>query len=179
MPLGTPARRMPIPEEVSDFLADLLGAAVAAEKVSKSEPLRDPEECVTALYVEDDGRLGGACVADLPFAATAGAALAMMPKAVVDDALKAGELIESLRENFFEVVNILTALLAGPSVPHLRLDRLEDGIPDEVREMFAEAPGKRQYNVSVIGYPGGRMALMAASPASKPTKTVRPVARPA
>ena len=177
MPLGTPARRMPIPEEVSDFLADLLGASIAAEKVSKSQKLPDAEDCVTAIYVEDDGRLGGACVADLSFAASAGAALAMMPKAIVEEATRKGELIESLHENYYEVVNILTALLAGPSVPHLRLDRLEVGIPDEVQQMYDEAAGKRQYAVSIIGYPGGKMALMAASPAKTAAKAVRPAAR--
>ena len=71
MPLGTPARRMPIPEDIRDFLSDLLGKPVAVSKGQKLS-FGDPTRFVTGVYIEDDGTLGGACIADLSLAASAG-----------------------------------------------------------------------------------------------------------
>ena len=41
-----------------------------------------------------------------------------------------GELGEPLRANYYEVLNILSKFLNGPTVPHVRLADLVDGVPD-------------------------------------------------
>lgn len=95
MPLGTPARRMPIPEDVRDFLGDLLGKPVSVTKASQIDFGEEPERFVTGLYVNDkDQELIGACISDIPLTTTAGAALAMMPAAVAKEAVEAGKLEE-------------------------------------------------------------------------------------
>lgn len=163
MPLGTPARRMPIPEEVRDFLGDLLGKPVSVTKASNKIDFSDEDQSyVTGLYVDDHDRLIGACISDIPLAATAGAALAMMPASVAKEAADAGKLEEGLRDNFYEVVNILSRLLNGPSVPHLRLTELVDGVPADVTALIEKAKGRRNYDVTVVGYSGGRMGLVGA-----------------
>jgi len=161
MPLGTPARRMPIPEDVRDFLSDLLGKPVAVSKGQKLS-FDDPTRFVTGIYIEDDGKLGGACIADLSLAASAGAALAMMPTVVAKESVDAGELSEGLRDNFYEVANILSRLLNGPSVPHLRISELAAGVPDQVMELSGKAAGLKHYNVTIVDYAGGSMSLLAA-----------------
>lgn len=160
MPLGTPARRMPIPEDVRDFLGDLLGKPVSVTKASRIELGEEPEQFVTGLYVDDKDRLIGACIADIPLAATTGAALAMMPAAVAKEAVDAGKLEEGLRDNYYEVVNILSRLLNGPSVPHLRLTEVVDGVPEDVLQMVEQAKGRKHYDVTVVGYAGGNMVLV-------------------
>lgn len=162
MPLGTPARRMPIPEEVGDFLAELLGVGVSVSKTPAFEPGEDVDRFVSGIYVDDDDRPGGACVADLGLAASAGAALAMMPSAVVAEATDAGALPDGLHENFYEVANIMTRLLNGPSVPHVRITELVAGVPDGVRQVIRDAAGRKHYDVTIIGYPGGKLLLAAA-----------------
>jgi hypothetical protein len=161
MPLGTPARRMPIPEEVGDFIGDLLGAAVSVSKSSPPDLTEEPEQWVSGVYVDDRGQPGGACVADIGLAASAGAALAMMPVAVVKEAIADGTLPAGLQENFYEVANIMTRLLNGPTLPHLRITELVPGIPDEVQHVLDNAVGRKNYAVTIIGYPGGRLILAA------------------
>lgn len=160
MPLGTPARRMPIPEEVRDFLGDLLGKPVSVTKTGEMDFAKEPETYLTGLYVDDKDRLIGACITDIPLAATAGAALAMMPAAVAKEAVDAGKLEEGLRDNFYEVVNILSRLLNGPSVPHLRLTELVEGVPEDVIALAEKAKGRKHYDVTVVGYTGGKLGLI-------------------
>jgi hypothetical protein len=163
MPLGTPARRMPIPEDVRDFLGDLLGKPVSVSK----KPVTDlssidleEEKWVTGLYVNDKNALIGACLADLKLAANCGAALAMISEQVAKESIAAGELGDNLRENFYEVVNIVSAMLNGPSVPHLRLTELVDGIPDDVIELSKRAAGNKRYDITIVGYDGGTLGLI-------------------
>jgi hypothetical protein len=115
---------------------------------------------VTGLYVNDKNALIGACIADLRLAANAGAALAMISEQVAKESIAAGELGENLRDNFYEVVNIVSALLNGPSVPHLRLTEMVDGIPDEVIELSKRAAGNKRYDVAIVGYQGGTLGLI-------------------
>ncbi len=163
MALGTPARRMPIPEDVRDFLGDLLGKAVSVSKQPVSDlaeiDLTD-EKWLTGLYMNKKDLLIGACIAELTLAANAGAALAMISQQVAKEAVESGELGENLRDNFHEVVDIVSALLNGPSVPHLRLTELVDGIPDEVIELSRCANGNKRYGVTIVGYQGGTLGLI-------------------
>jgi hypothetical protein len=153
---------MPIPEDVRDFFGDLLGRSVSVAKrpVTDLSQLDPDEKWVTGLYVSQKDALIGACVADLQLAANAGAALAMISEQVAKESVAAGELGENLRDNFYEVVNILSALLNGPSVPHLRLTELVDGIPDDVVALSKRAGGNKHYDVTIVGYAGGTLALI-------------------
>jgi hypothetical protein len=154
-------RRMPLPEDVRDMFKDLLGKPVAATK-RKIEPFDVKNVAyVTGLYVSTDDELIGACVTELPLAASAGAALAMIPVVVARESVRAGKLDGGLRENYYEVVNIVSAMLNGPTVPHLRLTDLVDGIPDEVVALAKQAAGLRHYDVTIVGYDGGVLALIA------------------
>jgi hypothetical protein len=160
MPLGTPARRMPIPEDVRDFLGSLLGRSVSVAKKPVTDFDLEEQKWVTGLYVSKQDKLIGACVADLKLAANAGAALAMIPKVVAQEQIAKGELEEGLRENFYEVVNIVSAMLNSPSVPHLRLTEMVDGIPDEVIELSKKASGNKRYDITIVDYDGGCMGLI-------------------
>jgi len=162
MPLATPTRPMPLPEQLRDFLTDLLGQAAAVDKAKQELAIGEDDPTVyTGVFVDDEGHVIGACLADLAFAARAGAALAMIPKPVADDALKQGALVDNLRENYYEVANIATSLLNGPSVPHLKLTELVDGVPDEVRDLIVRAAGRRTYSVTLGDYGSGTFALYA------------------
>ena len=161
MPLGTPLRRMPIPEEVGEFLTSLLGTGVAVSKTGAPDLDDEPERWFTARYLDDHDRLAGACIADLGLAASAGAAIAMVPAPVAKESIDTGALAEGLEENFYEVANIITRLLNGPSVPHLRITELVAGVPEDLRALVDEAAGKKHYAVTINGYPGGTMTLLA------------------
>ena len=160
MALGTPGRRLPVPEEVSGLLGDLLGKPVSVTKSAQVDLTDEETHYVTGRYRDDRDRLLCACIADVSLAATAGAALALIPREAVTDAVKAGALGDSLRENFHEVVNILSKFLNGPTVPHVRLSDLVEGVPDDASKLLTAATRRRDYDVTVVGYPGGHLTLL-------------------
>lgn len=161
MPLATPTRRMPAPEAVSEFLGDLLGKATVAGKRAEIDVDDEDRSWWSGVFVEDDGSVGGVCIADVQLCSYAGAALAMIPKPVAEEAIAAGELPETLHENFHEVANILTALLNGPSVPHLKIRDLVPGVPDDVRDLVVRAAGRRAFDLRITDYGSGILALYA------------------
>lgn len=160
--LKTPGRRLPIPEDIRDFLGDLLGVAVAVDKRPVAGDARLPaDRCwVTGRYIDDDDRLVGACIADLPLATSAGAALAMMPATAVTECVAAGRLDGPLREHFHEVVSVVSAMLNVLSEPHLRLADVVDGVPDDVAGLLVSASALKHYDVTIVGQSGGTLALV-------------------
>jgi len=101
-------------------------------------------------------------VSDVDFAAFSGAALAMIPKVVAAEAIKAGELSDTLFDNFREVVNVFSSLLNAPSTPHLVLKALErhpEGTEDLADIM--DAPRRRRdFDVTIEGYGSGVLAVL-------------------
>lgn len=161
MPLATPTRKMPPPEAVRDFFGDLLGKGVSADKRAEIDLDSEDHVWFSGVFIEDDGTVGGACISDLALASYGGAALAMIPKPVAEESITKGELAESLAENYHEVANILTALLNGPSVPHLKIRELVPGIPDDVRDLVLRAAGRRSYDITITDYGTGLLGLYA------------------
>ena len=66
--------------------------------------------CISGAYHGSDGALLGHCLADLSFAAHAGAALSLVPADVAEDNIRRRTLEDTLRENFAEVLNVLSCL---------------------------------------------------------------------
>ena len=58
------------------------------------------------------------------------------------------------------VVNILSKFLNGPTVPHVRLSDLVEGVPDDATKLLTAATRRRDYDVTVVGYPGGHLTLL-------------------
>lgn len=161
MALAIPTRKMPTAVEIGTFLGDIIGRTVEATGVEPIDFATADEVWFTGVFIEDDDTVSGAYITDLPMAAYAGASLAMIPKPVADDAVGSGELPESLRENVAEVANIASALLNSPVFPHLRMRDFVDGVPDEVRDLILKANGRRDIELTVDDYGGGRIALLA------------------
>jgi hypothetical protein len=152
---------IPIQEAVRDFFTDLLGRGVAAAKRS---PLTYEDPLIVGRYLDDDGETAALLVADLEFAAYSGAALAMIPKVVAAEAIKAVELGDTLFDNFREVVNVFSSLLNAPTTPHLvlkALDRHPEGTEDLLELM--DAPRRRRdFDVTIEGYGSGVLAVLVA-----------------
>lgn len=150
---------IPIQEAVRDFFTDLLGRGTAASKraaLSLDDPL------VVGRYLDDDGEIAAVVVSDIDFAAISGAALAMIPKVVADEAIKSGELTEALFDNFREVVNVFSSLLNAPSTPHLVLKGIERH-PDETTELLdvlSSPTRQRTFDVTIEGYGSGCLGVL-------------------
>ena len=104
MPLGAPVRRMPGAVQLGEFLGDLLGKEVTVSPRADELGADDADTVVCGVLHDEAGHVGGVCIADLAAAAYAGAALAMIPKGAADDAVKAGELTETLRDSAERII---------------------------------------------------------------------------
>lgn len=161
VPLGAPVRRMPTGTQLGDFLTDLLGKQVTATAETTELGTDDPTGLFCGVLVDEEGHVGGACIADSAAAAYAGASLAMIAKPVADEAIAAGELNTTLIDNFSEVVNILTGIVNTPIHAHLRMSGVEAGVPDSVRDLLIKASGRITFAIQIADYGTGRVALFA------------------
>jgi hypothetical protein len=165
MPLALPVRRMPTATQLAEFLRDLLGKEVTltarTDELGVDDSAGDAASLLCGVLVEEDGSVGGACVADLNAAAYAGASLAMIPKGAADEAVAAGALTQTLVDNFAEVVNIVTGIVNTPISAHLRMAGVEPGVPDAVRDMLIKAAGRSTFDVEIEDYGTGKIALFA------------------
>jgi hypothetical protein len=150
---------IPIQEAVRDFFTDLLGRGAAATK-RPALPLDDP--LVVGRFDDDDGGAAALLVADVPFAAISGAALAMIPAVVAQEAIKTGEMSSALFDNFREVVNVFSGLLNSPSTPHLVLRALErhPEATTEITELLEAPSRRRDFDVTIEGYGSGCLAVL-------------------
>ena len=118
---------------------------------------------MSGRYIDDDGNtdrrvhrraaagcIGGRGAGDDPSDGSGGRRVA------------AGRLEGALRDNFHEVVSVVSAMLNVISDPHLRLADVVDGVPSDVVELMAGASAHRQYDVTIVGQAGGTLALVGA-----------------
>lgn len=97
--------------QIKNLLADTLGkkVTISAQTITDKSLLNN-----IGIFSYDDGSIAYLCVADLPAAASLGAALTWMPKGVVEDSIKDKELSGLIKDNFSEVLNICTRLQSFP-----------------------------------------------------------------
>jgi two-component system chemotaxis response regulator CheY len=154
---------LPIQESVRDLLADLLGRGVAVDKAGELDLGSQPG--VVGLYVTGDDTVTAVALGDVGFVCRTGAALAMIPAAVADESVTAGEIPENLLENTHEVINIASRLVNSASTPHVRLTDVHvmpASLPDDVSALMASPSARRDFAVTIDGYGDARFSLLTA-----------------
>lgn len=119
---------------------------------------------LVATFVSNDGKVVAAAACDVPFAANAGCALSIMPAAVAKDTIKTKKLEQTMLDNLYEVMNILSTLLMNEHTPHLKLATLYPDLstlPADAKAMMGAAKGRVDFNVSVPRYGNGLLSLIA------------------
>lgn len=155
---------VPIQEDIRDLLSDLLGRGVAIDKTKSPLVFEDDEPGLIARYLNDDDELAIVCLVDAPFAIVVGAALVMVPAAVVKEQLQKGVLEEDAVDLVREVNNIMARLLNTPRTPHVRLHDMltipADDLPESVEKLLAAPEFRRDFLVTIEGYGEGRISLL-------------------
>jgi hypothetical protein len=148
---------LPLPEDVRNLLADLTGRAVAVDSDRALDVSQLP---IIARYEGDDGVLLAVSAWAPGIAASAGGALAMVPRGQVEDAVSSGELNELLMECFHEVANIASRWLHSSTTPHLKLAAVRVGW--EADELELAGTGRaRCFTATIDGYGGGALGCAA------------------
>ena len=114
-------------EEIGKFFTSIFGLDVKLTDSTSDAPASG----AYATYVDGDGNEKGHIFCDLAGASILGAALTQIPMGAVEDAVETGEITDSLRENFDEVMNIAVNVFAGKVSGRLSLGSIEtEGTPD-------------------------------------------------
>ncbi|QGG94631.1 hypothetical protein [Actinomarinicola tropica] len=162
-PVDVAGPPVPIQEAVGEFVTALVGRGCAASKVALT-PIEPDGAHVVAAYRDTQGRVLALSVADLDFAAGTGASLGMIPANAAHESVAAGELEETLFENYQEVANIMMSLLNSPTSPHLKLDAVwstaDEAVPDEVWDLVRNPGKRREFAVTIEGYGSGRLGII-------------------
>lgn len=116
---------------------------------------------VAARYVDADGRDAAMCIAEVPLAAAAGAALSMMPPSSAEEWGQSGVLPEVVAQNFYEVANVLATVVRGSEercvLAELTVHADFERLPND--ERIEASPEQLHLQVEVDGYGSGRLAL--------------------
>ena len=117
-----------------------------------------------AIFVADDGKPVAAAICDLAFAANGGAALSMLPVNAAKDAIKSKKIEQTMFDNLYEIMNVVSTLLMNEKTPHLKLATLypDPGkLPADAKALLsAPAAGHADFNINVLRYGSGGMSLL-------------------
>ncbi len=111
-------------------------------------------------FVNDNQELVAVCVCDLAFAAFSGCALSMIPPTTAAEMVAAGELSDSARDNFHEVMSLCSRLIMSNTSPHLRL--ADAPAAEALREaVTALGPAEvASFSVRIPKYGRGQIAFL-------------------
>jgi hypothetical protein len=155
-------QQSPLPSRhaVRNVIEGLVGRDV---DISDGVPVPPKTTNVVAAYVGDKLALQAVCVVDIEAAARLGGALAMVPKGGVEDAIGERDLPHTLRDNCYEVLNVLASVFNVPGAPHVRLYEMygpNQGVPGDVAAIAGLAGSRMDIGLTVSGYGTGLMSIV-------------------
>ena len=151
---------LPTRHSVRNTIQDLIGRDV---DLSDGLPPESKSTNVVAVYVTDKLATSAIAVIDLECAARMGGSLGMVPRAVVDESIKARELPPSLEENCYEVLNVLAAVFNLPNAPHVRLYEMygpNASLPADVASLGATLGSRMDVELKIAGYGTGLLSIV-------------------
>ncbi|MGH1357337.1 MAG: hypothetical protein ACRBC3_01100 [Burkholderiaceae bacterium] len=107
--------------DVASILQMLAMFMAEQPEVEKIDAYASSDASHVAVYQDDDGVDVAMCYCDWKLAAGLGASLTMIPAAAVEDMVSDKELSQTVRENLYEVMNILSSLFMDDKSGHLKL----------------------------------------------------------
>ncbi len=154
--------KLPSAPAIASLLTDLLGGRAKVEPGTKLGP---NENGFIGELLGPTGALLGLTFSDRAFAASSGAALAMIPRGVAEDAVRKGVVPPNLLENHYEVVNVLTSALNAlhPSAQHVKLAKIHPTgptLPAPIRALWLKPPTRVDFVVELTGYGTSRLTLV-------------------
>jgi len=144
-------------KELTDTLSQLLDRRVEISAAKSGEPTE-----IVVRYVDGSGDLVAAWTIERVLSWSLGAALTMVPRGMVDEAIKNGSADSQIDENFKEVVNVLATAAANVVSRRAVLESIAEEQPVLMRtaRQISAAGGRwTVLEVNVDGYPAGRMAV--------------------
>jgi hypothetical protein len=160
--VNTVIQQSPLPsrQALRSLVEDLVGRPV---ELDDADPVSTSATTVVAVYVTDHQGLAAVVAVDLAGAARIGGALGMLPPGGVDDAIDEGDLSGMLRDNCYEVLNVLAATFNAPGAPHVRLYEMygpEDSLPTDVAHLAQTMGSRLDVVLSIAGYGDAHVSVV-------------------
>jgi hypothetical protein len=160
--MSTILESTPLPGRAAlrSLVEDLVGRPV---ELRDGDPVPADPTNVVAVYVNDSLGLAAAVVVDLAGAARLGGALGMLPRAGVDDAIDENDIPGMLRENCYEVLNVLAATFNVAGARHVRLYEMyaaSTPLPADVAALTARTGERLDVVLSIAGYGDVRLSVV-------------------
>ncbi len=155
---------MPIKLPPANAVADMLGGLISRAVTAKAAPALklDLGSQSVAAYLDESKSLLAVAYCDLPVGASLAAALMLVPSERVDECVKEKELDTVLKENLYEIFNVMASLFPKNGAPRLVLRELNaDGtIPDDVKAVLDKPGARLDLDINVSGYRSGKLAIL-------------------
>jgi hypothetical protein len=151
---------LPSRHTVRNLIEDLIGRDV---QLSDGLPPESKNSNVVAVYVTDRLAVSAIAVVDFEGAARIGGALAMVPRGGLDDAIKERDFNATLKENCYEVLNVLSAVFNVANAPHVRLYEMYGPgamIPGDVGALAVSVASRMDVKLEIAGYGAGRLSII-------------------
>ncbi|RLV48784.1 hypothetical protein D9V37_13765 [Nocardioides mangrovicus] len=153
---------VPAPMQVRELLEGLLGRDVT---VAMAPPLvpNAINPVTVGVYVTDHLEVTAVSCADQAFSVRAAAAVGLVPASQAEDALGAGTLDDTLRDNLYEILNIAASLFNVGEHTHVKLHAMHPvGLPTPPDALVRTLTlGRRlDLKVDIAGYGGGRLSFV-------------------
>lgn len=154
---------LPPPKALKDVIDGLLGKDVDLAPASTTLTSVDAVGGVVAKYVDDEGRPRAVLGWDLPAAAHAGAAFALIPARMAEEIVDERWLPEDIVESVYELSNVLASALHVNGNPHTKLAQTYHpaaAAPDDLAKALYSHYERMDFDVDVPGYGGGRLSVV-------------------
>jgi hypothetical protein len=151
---------LPSRHAVRSLVEDLVGRTV---DLTDDDAVGNKPTNIVAVYVNDKVNLSAVIVVDIECAARLGGALGMLPIGGVEDAIEEKDLPELMRDNCYEVLNVLAAVFNVENAPHVRLYEMygpNADLPADVAGLAYAVGGRMDVQLKIAGYGDGRMSVV-------------------
>src|SRR6478735_7683119 len=152
---------LPDRKAIKDLFEGLLGRDVS---IGDAIPVTfDHPRPVVATYVDDSYKLTAIAVMDLPLAAFAGAAIALVPVGGAEAAVEESRLAPNLFDNASEILNVLAAPIGDHCGVHVKLSSTfapGEAIPPQVESVAVSLGARQDVTLEITGYGSGRLSIV-------------------
>lgn len=153
----------PVPSafEVREVFEGLLGREVTWQGTSH---IVDPlDGAVVGIYTNDFGSVAALILADVPLAAWAGSAIALLPHAGAEKAVEDNLVSPGQFDNFSEILNVAASMFNKRDTPHLKLQETfapRETLPADAQKWVLSPASRLDGTLTIQGYGEGRISVV-------------------
>ena len=160
---GSVETPLPGAMEVREVFEGLLGRDVEVTTGGAMVNPGLPGGALVGIYIDNHLKLGALVLFDLPLAARAGAAIALVPASTADFAIEDRALTPALLDNGAEILNIAGSMFNAEGAPHLKLDCCYapgEPLPSDVAQWVLAYVRRIDLTLAIKGYGPGQFSAL-------------------